>query len=196
MQDIPGGVDISIKDKTALRTPMQANTQFLGNDTTTAGARLTGVPWVNCDHSRTSLFRFVREVRQQLTPPGVVDALGKFGATETVNVQVFNRNQGEPINQLATELVGHIPALIGNLAVRFGNLLASLVPAAGELFAARQPALLLSQLPLGLAEVARGLGGLAGREGCQGRNATVDADRPSAERARRGVGEVGTGAGR
>ena len=93
----------------------------------------------------------VRETEKEQRPCSVVDGLCQHSGGESLNIQIFNRNQSEPIDNLARFFVSEISSLVANVGVgpleqlhRFAATIALLVGTPRNLaLAAPQPGLCL-----------------------------------------------------
>ena len=112
-----------------------------GSDVSALGAALRGVAGIDCDHVATSVFRFVRDERQQLTPARVMDGtvqpafrggtVGKkrpvvcgfwLGTADHVrDLQVLVHDEVVVVDEAARELVGEVFALVADPAMRAGD---------------------------------------------------------------------------
>lgn len=190
MQDVDRGIVIPIDCQPALRTPMHANTQFFGNQRSAVRADLAGMTRIDCDHLRTGTFSLEREMSQKLGPTRIMNAFSYPGAAETIDIQVFDRNQRELVDQPPAELMREIFPLVGDSAVGLGHLAPGPVPTARELLPAGEATLLLPEFSFGLSEVTGGRNQLSGRKGCQGSDAKVHANRISLMGLRLGIGNL------
>jgi hypothetical protein len=67
-----------------------------------ADACLTGAARVYLDQSAPSIFSFVRNLRDQSSPTGIVNRLGKQAACHALEVQIFDHNRSEILYRLST----------------------------------------------------------------------------------------------
>src|SRR5208283_138910 len=83
-----------------------------------ARAGLRRATRVDLDKLPTGAFCLVREHRTELSPSRVVNRLRQHSASETLHVQIFDRDQTVLVDQLARELVLEVPALIADVDMR------------------------------------------------------------------------------
>lgn len=107
---------------------MNTNLQLFGNDFPTATADLTRVLGVDFDESPTSFFRFVGQHRNESSPRHIVrsfvqEVLDSIGH-HSFDVQIFDTDDPEPIDQSTTHLMGKISSsvldLVPDFDFRFG----------------------------------------------------------------------------
>jgi len=104
-----------------------------------AGASLRSATGINHHQFTPSIFRFVREVAQELRPSGIVNGFRQHSAGKSLHIQIFDGDQTEPINDLPAQFVLEVGTLIRGSSVRlleqhdgFTSPIASLVWAAGD----------------------------------------------------------------
>ncbi len=77
----------------------------------TLGACLRGIGGVHGDHTTTSIFRFVRQARDELPPRRIVDGLSEAVVVDHgVDREVFDGHDAVDIDNLPTLLVGKVRA--------------------------------------------------------------------------------------
>ena len=117
-------------------------------------AHLRGVLGLYGDDSSTSLFRFVPEYLEELSPAGIVGGLRKPTPGDASGVEDFVDDEAVSVCQLSSLLVVEIPALVRRFLVQAGNALTRLVASVGALLFSGQRALrppeLLVSLPAAL----------------------------------------------
>lgn len=139
-------------------------------------AILAGVGRVHGNELTTSICCFVRQKRAELRPRRVTDAFGKAVVMHhSVDIQVFHRDNLEPIDDLPTVLMCKIPAPIGNTLMHMGDGLP-------KFSSSRRAFRFLAHLPLDvskvafiLAEEARVIDGFPGRQRSEGRQSNINA---------------------
>lgn len=124
----------------------------------------------------TSVRSFVEDHCGQLRPRGVVHMLREHPASEALDIQVFNRNASEAVDDLAAFFVQKIAPGIGNVRLQFRN-------GGLSLSSRHRPALASGKGALNTAELARvplydvrAGDGLPVAESNKGRKPHVDAD--------------------
>ena len=189
VQNVPSGIQIAVDLKAAIRTAMNTNTERFMNNRATPGAYLRGEAGINCYHDRSGAFSLVSEKGKQLSPGGVVYALGEFRSGKSKDVQVLDGNQAKLVGQTIGELVVEVGPLVGDLEVGLGDLDSGLVPARRSFLPAGQPALLDAQFPLALPEEARRFHQFAGGQGGDSGHTEIDTNWIAGMFYRFGVGE-------
>jgi hypothetical protein len=63
---------------------------------------------VHFHHTLTSFFRFVSEVKKELAPSGIQNGFREFGFCEALDIQVFNSDQTESVDQPSRKLVREV----------------------------------------------------------------------------------------
>jgi hypothetical protein len=126
---------------TGLTSELGLGEPVLLSDVPTNGAPLRGVAGVHSDDLATSVFRFVRDAPQELSPPGVGDgtvearfggrpvgfvgaviALPGLGASHHVrDLEVLVDDEVIGVDELPRQLVGEVIALVADLAVGGGH---------------------------------------------------------------------------
>jgi len=118
-----------------------------------AGAGLRGVGGVHRDQATTSIFRFVRQVRDELPPRRVMDRLREAVVMDHgVNREFFDSDHVIGVDRLATLLMGKIGAPVGDTLMDARHDLAPFPPVRRRTLAPRGLGL-FAQPPLGTGEV-------------------------------------------
>lgn len=94
-------------------------------DVPATGTRAGRASGIHGDHVHASFFRFAVQDRQELSPADIVDGLREHAAREALHVQVFVRDQVEPLDQRLRGLPVEVQPLIANMLVGTGKSLAS-----------------------------------------------------------------------
>src|SRR5690349_111772 len=125
---------IAIRRQSTVQTKMPALSQRLANLCPTETC-LTCTTRINFHEQPTSLFRFVGQHISEYRPRRIVNGLGKPSARQSLDIQVFYRNQPVLVNNLARFFVQEIAALIADVVVeslkqhyRFPSAIRSLLP--------------------------------------------------------------------
>jgi len=108
---------IAIEYQAAFGAAMSPLRKRLLNPCPTARAVLRRVPGIHPNHETTGTCSLVVQHVEEDAPARVVDALGQFGASETLNVQVFNSNDREAVSQIVAQLVQEVGSLVGDVRV-------------------------------------------------------------------------------
>lgn len=127
---------------------MHAHAQVFSDNIPTPATHLTCEPRINSHQPATSIFNFVSQQRDQLTPARIVNRFREARARQTGDVQVFNGNQTVRVGKLAGEFVLKIQALIRYLAMPRGNRSRGFAPAPRKFLATREELLGFDQLHL------------------------------------------------
>src|SRR5687767_11017890 len=91
--------------------------EFLLSDSTARWAGLGREIGVYFNHSRTSIFRFVREHIYEVPPTSIVDGLGEVHSRQPLDVQLLYGYQRVGVHQPPRLLMQEVPALMANLMV-------------------------------------------------------------------------------
>ena len=78
---------------------------------------LTGAGRVYLDQFSPSFFRFVRELGKETAPSGVINRLGQHPASQSLDIQILDRNQVVVVDQLAGKPVMKIRPLVSDMSV-------------------------------------------------------------------------------
>ena len=120
-------------------------------------ASLRRVPGIDRDHSRTSIFRFVREYLEELRPARVVRGLREPGPRDALDVEGFVGDQAVAVYQLTGLLVVEVSSLVRRLLVQTSDFRTSLTAAMGAFLLPGYGALRPPEFLLSLPVVARRL---------------------------------------
>src|SRR3990167_2935761 len=140
------------------------------------GAGLRRAARVHCDKLTTSVFCFVRQLRDELSPRGVEDRLGETCPRQALDVQFLHRDQVEPIHQQAAVLVAEVLPLRRYLFMDAPNASHGLASVPTSLLRPREAALSGSKFPRALPAPARVVDSLPVRQGGECVQAHVNAD--------------------
>lgn len=103
---------ISIRRQPAVQTQMPALSQRLFHARTT-GAYLASSPRINLHEQPTSIFRFVGQQSNEVSPSGVENRLTQFWVLRhPVDIQVFDRNESVRVYERPRKVVVEIASLI------------------------------------------------------------------------------------
>lgn len=141
-QNIPGGVDIPVKNQPTMRADMYTNAQTFFHCYTTPAAQLGGVARVHSYYFNTSSFRFVLKQLLELAQSSVVRAQGKIAiASHEIKRQILKSNQPICIYNLVCQFMPEVAALVRNTLIQFRHKKSSFAAATAALFTARQSTL-------------------------------------------------------
>ncbi|MCP9496422.1 MAG: hypothetical protein MSG64_18420 [Pyrinomonadaceae bacterium MAG19_C2-C3] len=121
-------------------------------------------------------FSLVHKFGDERRPSGIIDTLGEHPACESFNIQIFNRDNSEVINQPTTDFVVKVGSLIVDVRVRSLQELHGKTSALSSLFASCNFALCFAELLLCLRVVARILYFRSIRQGSKRGQSNVNAD--------------------
>jgi hypothetical protein len=80
-----------------------------------AGAALRGARRINLHPEPGSLCRFPKQDEDERAPGRVQDRLGEHAPRQALEMQVFDGNQPEPVDELSRDLVMKIAPLVPNM---------------------------------------------------------------------------------
>ena len=86
-----------------------------------AGACLARAEWILSNKSPASIFRFVGNHAQELSPSGIVNTFSEHPSRQAFDIQIFNCDNSEVINQPATNLVMKVSTLIGDVLMNLAK---------------------------------------------------------------------------
>jgi len=163
--------------------------QGLFDDATTLGANLGCIPGINPDNPTTSIPSFVAKHTQELSPGRITHTLRDVAAAKPFDVQVFDGDKIEFVDQSVRELVLKIPPLVGDVLMLFGNRMSQLSIALAALFCARPPVLSEGQLFFGGAKPTGVINLFACRQRSKKLKAHINADFGFAVGNKDGIGQ-------
>src|SRR5215213_9915095 len=108
---------IPVRGQSAFWTLMPALAERLGRRRP-AEAGLRSAPRVNLYQSAPGAFSLVRNLVDESRPPGIADTFGEHPPRQSPDVQIFDGDGAEIIDQPAADLVVKIGALILNMSMR------------------------------------------------------------------------------
>jgi hypothetical protein len=146
------------------------------NTSTTTRAILGRAVRVDPDEQGTSFRGFVLDHTQELRPSGVPYALAHVAATQPLDVQILDGDEGVLRYQAGGQLVLKVPTLVRHPLVQSPDLATQLPIATAAPSVTGAPALKQGQLLLGLSKPAWVLDHLAGGEGGKVCQPHVDPD--------------------
>ena len=120
--------------------------ESLLNQTTTFGTNLRCIPGINSDYLTTGAPSLVVEHTQKLCPGSITHALRDVAATKPIDVQIFDGDKAELVDQSVREFMLEIPPLVGDEPMLFGNRIPQLPIALAPSLCARPFVLSESQL--------------------------------------------------
>jgi len=113
--NVQRGIMVPVENQAATGAAMHSVGQLLTGAMTAVGACLRGVGGVHRDQATTSIFRFVRQVRDELPPRCIMDGLRKAVVVDHgVDREVFDGNDVMPVDDLAAFLMREVRASIGD----------------------------------------------------------------------------------
>jgi putative transposase len=156
---------IAMRDKSTILTPMFSRGESFSHTMTALRAILRRVGRIHFDYLTTSIFRFVRQNRGELTPSRVANALGEMMVlNHSSHVQIFNGDRVKLLDEIERRLVMKVRALALNLLMLLRQQRDRFSPSLRSLFAARDFALSRFQFAFGLTQEFRVLNCFASRE--------------------------------
>jgi hypothetical protein len=157
---------------------MNTNRQRLFNRTTAHWAKLACPAGINFRSLSPIIFRFVGEHKQKLRPASVTHTFAYVGTGKAHDIKFLDKDNPVGIDQLATEFVMKVKALVGNLLMHVANLAGQFDIAATAFFATRSHLLELGQLLFTGSEPTGILNQFAGRQGGKVFEAHVNPNAP------------------
>ncbi len=168
---------IAVNGKMATGTLVDPFTQGHLLPMVAPAAILTGVGRVDLDERSASFFRFAREVVKELRPRRVTDAFCQtMVVNHPVDLEVFDADRPEAVNDLPTLLMGEVLAPECNTLMHPRNGLAMLAPLWCAFRQFGVLALHLSPRLFFCTEEARVLNLFPAREGCKGFESHINTD--------------------
>lgn len=154
VEDVLCRVYIAIKNKVAIRTIMNANTQVFLDYFTTTRAYLTGIPRVYLPYCSASFFRFAEQDVDEGIPRSVSNAFSKVVILqETLSVKIFHSDEVIPFHKVSGNVVGGITALIGDVLMKSLEFQNSFTSTVRAFLSASHFTLKSSELPFRLAQI-------------------------------------------
>lgn len=145
LQDIPSRINVSIQDK-ATGATVYTHTQILFNGSPASAALLRRSPRVHSGDSHSGTFGLLLEQAAEHSKGGVVGAFSEVRVLRHKGErQIFNRNQPIAADEFGSFLMPEVPALVRNVVMQLSNLIARLLPTAGQERAPSHPALSASE---------------------------------------------------
>jgi len=155
-KDIECGVVITRHHQTADRTMMNTNSKSFRYDSSAVGAPLCCAVGVNPDKLSASFFRFAFKYGKELSPASIRYAFGKMMILNHVcNLKVFNGYPAVSVNNISSELVSKVFALILGLLILLRQQLDSLASVASTFLAPRHFSVCFTKCCLCFSEVSR-----------------------------------------
>lgn len=108
-------------ERAAAITAVLALDQRLGDNSPALRARLGSSSRINRHDLTTSICSFVGDHRSQLRPRGVVHMLRQHTTGEALDVQIFNRDAAETVDQIAGEFVQHVTTARRDVRLMLGE---------------------------------------------------------------------------
>jgi hypothetical protein len=177
LQDILGGVDISILNVATDWTAMRTHRQRLLENLATPKAGLRGVVGIHSDNLMTSSYSLVFKDSEKCAPGGVHNALGEMMVLDhPFNVEVLNGDMLIGLSVALRDLVVEITPLPRDLEMGLCRTPARFPASVRALLATGECALLASERGLTLAKVAWIRNGAAFAVGEEGGETNVNTD--------------------
>lgn len=105
-------VNVSILNRPAAWTVVDAVAQRLRRHQSAAVAFLGSPARVDLDHDATGTFRLVARERDQLTPCGIENGLGEYASCQSSDVQILEGDVRIAVDQGTGQLVRKVPPLV------------------------------------------------------------------------------------
>ena len=112
--------NVSIKGASAVTAVLSFGERFLG-DGPALGARLRSATRIDLDELASGAFSLVANHLDELPPRGVVNFLGQHAARETLDIQVFDGDATEAIDELPALLVQEVSTRISGVRLMSGD---------------------------------------------------------------------------
>lgn len=115
--------------KSTIYTPMLSRGERFAHSMSALRAILRRVGRIHLDYLTASIFRFTRQDRDELTPPGVTDALGQMMIlNHSPHVQIFNGDRVKLPDEIERRLVVGVQARSIQSLLEAGFLASLLLP--------------------------------------------------------------------
>src|SRR6516164_3434331 len=111
-----------------------------------AYAHLAGSTRIHLHQLSPGACSLVPELGKERVPPGVVDWAGQYSARESLDVEVFHRDQPVAFHQPAAEMMMKGGTLVSDFTVRLGHQCGGLAAATAAALATGKPALGAAQV--------------------------------------------------
>lgn len=155
-KDIFSGIHVTVFDESTFGADMSPNAQAFRNDCLAPKAHLRSEVRSDLYHPPASIFSFVGQDENELTPACIVNAFGEMTiSSHPADIQVFNGNEAISIGVNLGRLEEKVTALLGDFKVSLGHVLGGFPPAAASLDATGENALFAPKRLLALAVIAR-----------------------------------------
>lgn len=129
--------NVPVQRAAAFAAVLSDRERFNGDDPA-LGARLGSSSRIDHHDLTASVCSFVGDQSSQLSPRGVVHMLRQHSASEALNVQIFNRNTPEAVDELAALFVQEVSAARRNVRLMLSDCRLALAPDLRAAFAASQ----------------------------------------------------------
>lgn len=126
--------NIPVEIRTAFAAVSALSKRF-GLDRATSRAGLRCAARIDFNQFDTGAFSLVSKHRNDLRPRGVVDVLGVHPSRQALEVEVFDGDPPEPVDQITCEFVTEIPTTTADAVVIAGESCGTLAPALGPALA-------------------------------------------------------------
>lgn len=136
--------NVSIENASAFAAVFSGRECF-SSDNPALGASLGSPARIDFNNLDIGAFSLISKHRSDLCPRGVVYMLGQHPRCQTFDVQFFNRDSAETVDQIASELVAEIPSAGADAGVEFGERRDALAADTGATLAPGNGALTLPQ---------------------------------------------------
>lgn len=140
---------VTIQDAAAFAAVISGRKRFDG-DNPAFRAGLAGSAWIDFDELATGAFSLVASERGDKTPRGVIYVLGQHPGCQAFDVEFFDCDPTETIDQIAADLVTEVAAAIADPGVIAGQCDDAFAPHVGPALATNNGALTQAQALRGL----------------------------------------------
>ena len=167
--------NITIENASARTAVCALGERFLG-DSIALRALLARSPRVDFDELATGAFSLVADQRNELPPRGIMNGLRKHPACEAFDVEIFDRDATEAIDDCTTLLVQEVAAGAGDVRLMRCDGELALAADVRASLAPSERTLKATKLALGALREVRAIDSLAVAERDEAAQADVDAD--------------------
>ena len=146
--------NVTVEDASAIAAMGSFGQRFC-LDGSASRAGLGSSARINRDNLSTSICSFVGEHGGQLSPRGIANVFGQHPAGEALDIQVFNRDATEAVDDFTTFFVQKVAAASGDMRIEFEDGSLALPAHFRAIFTARKSALQptkFARIPLGRVE--------------------------------------------
>ena len=174
---------ITIRRQSAVETQMPTLGQCLSNFRA-ACTGLSGTARVNFNEHASGTLSLVREHKEKVGPPGIVNRLAESASRKPFDIQVLNGDQAVRVHDLPRFFVMEIPSLIANVVVKPLKQEDGLAPAIRSLLSTSDTPLETPEFLLRGTEPSRIVNLCSVAQGRKGAQANINTDCGRTERQR------------